>query len=144
MTFRDDRDALFARLEAVLHDNAVLQRQNAELRSARSPEPMPLPGGIVACMACGRANDFRKSCCAYCGALRDNDSFTSTLRGHAPAWPAITRPASPRSIMFASTHGPTPARTPSRAWTVVQGLLLAASILGAFLATKLLLLDGVG
>ncbi len=65
--YRDDRDALLARLEAVTRENARLRARNAELEHPAPPSP---------------ATRF------------DIDSFLAedepqphqTLRGHAPAW----------------------------------------------------------
>ncbi|MBA2539421.1 MAG: hypothetical protein H0V17_07295 [Deltaproteobacteria bacterium] len=67
MAYRDDYDALLARLEAVLEDNRRLEAENAELRLRLAPTPPPPSKGALTCPKCFQANQPDFKFCEACG-----------------------------------------------------------------------------
>jgi hypothetical protein len=63
VSYRDDHDAQFARLEAVLRENHALRDENTELR--RELEARIAPS--IACWGCGRENASHIRYCLGCG-----------------------------------------------------------------------------
>jgi regulator of replication initiation timing len=66
MAYRDDYDALLARLEAVLEENRRLQAENDDLRR-RLTGPPPKPQHTLTCPKCFHANPTNVRFCEACG-----------------------------------------------------------------------------
>ena len=65
--YRDDHDALLARLEAALQENRRLQAENDELRRRLAPPPAPPPQDALTCPKCFHSNPGGFKFCEACG-----------------------------------------------------------------------------